>query len=46
VANLINAVRRVQLWKDTEGQDLIEHSHGRVRGGRGGRYHAWGCDKY
>jgi len=26
VANLINAVRRVQLWKDTAGQDLIEYA--------------------
>ena len=26
MANLINAVRRVQLWKDTAGQDLIEYA--------------------
>jgi pilus assembly protein Flp/PilA len=26
VTHLINAVRRVQLWKDTAGQDLIEYA--------------------
>ena len=26
MTHLINAVRRVQLWKDTAGQDLIEYA--------------------